>query len=169
MGKVWVVFERDSGFPAWLVRTVTGFEYNHCAFLYESDDWESLWVAEAATKGVRALPQKKRIWRKRFRVEHPQIWEAMRAEAGHFGENYDYVGLVVFGALILFWKALKKKFHHPLRSFGGLFCSEYLAMVLKRLGYGDEDPQYVDVHGIWALSVQNPTVFIEEPDPAVAT
>ncbi len=163
MSKVWIVFERDRGFSAWLIRAVMGFEYNHCAILYESDDWESLWVAEATTRGVRAVPQKKRIWRQRFRVEDPKIWEAMRAEAIHFGEKYDYVGLVVFGLLILFWKMCKKKLRHPLRSFSGLFCSEYLAMVLKQLGCAVEDPQYADVRAIWNLCVQNPTQFVEEP------
>lgn len=166
MNKVWIVFERDSGFAAWLVRTVTGFEYNHCAALYESEDWEALWVAEAMHKGVRALPQKKRVWRKRFRVEHPQIWEALRAEAEHFGEQYDYAGLVVLGLLLICWRWLKLRVRHPLRSFSGLMCSEYLAMVIRRLGIEVGDPQYVDVRGIWSLCCQNSATFIEEADPA---
>jgi hypothetical protein len=167
VNKVWIAFERDKGFPAWLVRKVSGFEFNHVVLVYESNDWDALWVAEAMTKGVRAIPQKKRIWRKRFRIEHPKIWEAMRATSSHFGEQYDYQGLVVIGLLLICWRYLKLKVRHPLRTYKGLFCSEYLAMVLNGIGKYFEDPQYVDVRAIWAICLKNSETFFEELDAPV--
>lgn len=167
MNKVWVAFERDSGFGAWLVRKVSGFDFNHVAIIYESADWDALWVAEAMARGVRAVPQKKRIWRKRFLVNHPQIWNALRATATHFGERYDYQGLVVFGLFILCWRYLRLKIRHPLRSYKGLFCSEFMALVLNGINTYFEHPQFVDVRTIWSTCLQNPEIFTEEPDVAV--
>jgi hypothetical protein len=167
MNKVWIAFERDSGFSAWLVRKVSGFEYNHVAIIYESTDWDALWVAEAMTRGVRATPQKKRIWRKRFLINHAQIWDSLRVNAIHFGERYDYQGLVVFGLLLLCWRYLKLKVRHPLRSYKGLFCSEYLALVLNGINIKLDCPQFIDVRTIWSTCLQNPDTFPEEKDATV--
>lgn len=162
MRKVRIVFEKDKGFMAWLICWLTKGDVNHCAFVYESTDWGVPWVAEAAVKGVRTVPERGRKWQHVFEVLYP-VADDVRAEQKLIGESYDFAGFFLFGWFLLVWRLLKVKLRRPHRNTSGQFCSEFVARVLVRRGF-ELDPQWTDPKVLEDVLRANPDKFKELVD-----
>jgi hypothetical protein len=131
MKNLQIVFERDSGFVPGIIRTLTSFDSNHVGITYESDDFPGeVWVMEAVTKGTRVIPVKNRKWSRIYQVNCDLVPET-RLAARYLGELYDFVGLAMFGVLIVVCRWLKVKFFRPHVTFKGQLCSELVARVLN--------------------------------------
>lgn len=144
MKTAWIAFEKDDSFSGWIVRKVSGYEYNHVAVVYQSADFDNLWATEAVTSGVRAKPLSPKrkfplIYKAKFDMT-PDVKVALEM----IGEPYDYAGLFVFGLFLLAWRWLKTKWKMPKVTFKGQMCSEYVARILNnKYGMFFADPQWV--------------------------
>ena len=157
MKKLRIVFERDTGFMAYVIRWLTRSKINHVAIVYESDDWQAEWVTEAAVKGVRALPAGKRKWERVFWFKYdasPHI----RAAQLYLGQNYDFTGFFLFGWFLLLGKILKAKVTRPGVSTKGQFCSEYIARILQQM-MPIADPQWTTPEELLDLCETRPDLF----------
>jgi len=131
MRNIKIVFEHDKGFVERVIRWLTSSDVNHCAVLYDSDDWDSVWVAEAAVKGVRAVPGGYRKWKYVYEVKYDATKDVQIAQQ-FIGQSYDFAGFFLFGWFLLLWKLLKIKFRHPLHKTKGQFCSEFLGFIIAQ-------------------------------------
>jgi len=131
MRNIKIVFERDPGFVNRCIQWLTSSDVNHCAVVYDSADWEEPWVAEAAVKGVRTVPQNNRKWKYIYEVKYDATKD-VRAAHQFIGQSYDFAGFFLFGWILLLWKLLKVKVKHPFRKTKGQFCSEFLGFIIAQ-------------------------------------
>jgi hypothetical protein len=159
--KVWVVFESGKGFGDRAIQWFTRSPVNHVAFEYESMDWDARWTAEAATKGVRAVPSRTRTWSHRFLVKYDVV-DSLRKTSEYIGEKYDYTGLLVFGFFILAWRWFKVKLRKPLYKTKGLFCSEFVCHALKDKLPELPEAQWTTPQDILTACSNHPDLFEKE-------
>lgn len=160
MKNVQFVYECDSGFFAKAIRWFTKFPYNHIASTYDSNDWNTKWVAEAALKGVRAIPDKGRNWRAVVTPTYPEITEHMRQEGHYIGCKYELKAIFIFAIIIVFWKWLKIKIRKPHWKAKDQICSEYMGRVVSRkLPEEVKDPQWTSPRDLFEVFERHPKLF----------
>jgi hypothetical protein len=161
MKNIKIVFEHDKGFVERVIRWLTRSDVNHIAVVYDSTDWECPWVAEAAVKGVRTVPERSRRWKYSFNVKYDAIRDVQGAQQ-FIGQSYDFTGFFIFGWILLWWRLLKVRIRRPLHPTKGQFCSEFVAQVLLPKVYF-EDPQWVTPQDILEVCRNHKELFEEVP------
>ena len=158
-----IVFEQDNGFVPRVIRWLTRSDVNHVALRYLSEDWTSEWVAEAAARGVRAVPDHGRKWKHRFIVKYNAVADVQAAQK-YIGERYDFVGLVLFGVFIVAWRWLKVKLRRPMHPTSGQFCSEFVAHMLNpKIPF--PEPQWVTPQDILLVCQDRVDLFQKVESP----
>lgn len=110
---------------------------NHAFVVYESSDWQDWRAVDIQEKGVQPTLEVRHLTRvdyvECYRVpEGVDLWKGLRACKNDLYKRYDWIGLI-FGFIrlkLMNWFGLKlKKPHH---ASNRLFCSEYVAKLLKK-------------------------------------
>lgn len=141
MNDIFIAFSARGGIISRLIRWLTGGRVSHAAVLYRSVTWGGLWVAEATSAGVHTYPlTNPKIWVSVWRVKY-DITADMRVARAYFGEHYDFLGVLRFGFILMWWRIFKRKLRRPLTASSGQFCSEWVAHVLRSV-IGGLDPQW---------------------------
>jgi hypothetical protein len=121
-----------------------GEQVNHAFVVYESSDWKDWRAVDVQEKGVQPTIEVKHLTRVDYvecwQIPDVDLWEGLRACKNDLFKRYDWIGLI-FGFIrlkLMSWFGWKlKKPHHVSNR---LFCSEYVAKVLKKSGCpGTED------------------------------
>ena len=132
MEDVRVVFTASSKVSSRIIRWLTRSPVSHVYIEYESVLWGGRWAAEATKGGVRKVIAKKARhdvyaeFRCKFDVER-----GLAAVSKYFGEDYDYIGVAIFGALIVLGRWFSVKVKSPFRSSKSQFCSEFVTRFFK--------------------------------------
>ena len=161
MEKVCVAFERDSGLVPWLIRKLTRFDYNHVLLLYQNTDWGGEWTFESVYgRGVRTVPLRAtRKVHERYLVKY-DIAPDIRASQDLFWQQYDLLGLILFGVWILLKSATRLRLSFNGLKLKGQTCSEMIANVLKNRFCSElEHSQWVNPKDIWNLMQFRPDDF----------
>jgi len=161
VNQVYIGFERDPGLVPWLIRKLTRFDYNHILFLYQSADWGGEWTFESVYgRGVRTVPLRAtRKIHERYLVKY-DIAPDIRANQELFLQQYDLLGLILFGVWILLKSATRLRLSFNGLKLKGQTCSEVLATVLRNRFYAElEFPQWVNPKDIWNLMQFRPDDF----------
>ena len=111
---------------------------NHSFIVYESSDWKDWRAVDIQEKGVQPTIPVKDLTRVDYvecwQVPKVDLWKGIRACKNDLFKRYDWKGLI-FGILrlkLMSWFGMKlTKPHH---ASNRLFCSEYIAKVLKKSG-----------------------------------
>lgn len=128
----------------WLSRIIRWFtqaSVSHAWLLYFDVDFGQDMVLESTLEGVRIIPYE--VFKKNnliVKVAIPsQDLKIGLVKAGEtLGSNYDFTGL--FGMLwVMFGRWLRKKWRNPMERPHSMFCSEFVAQVLKWSGYPGTD------------------------------
>lgn len=148
-----------------LIRAATGSKYSHCWVRHGSAVWGGTWVTHADWPVVRQWPWKaatakwtvKQMYRPTF-----DIRPALAAVRSDFEARFDVPGLfgMVFVELGLKW--FKRRIHNPLASPKAMFCSEFLAHILKAAalpGTADWDPRSLSPEDVADYVAAHPELF----------
>ena len=164
MKNIQIVFEHSTGWAERCIQWFTQSEVDHVAVLYDSDDWDVPWRAEAATKGVRAVPNNpERKWKYVFDVKYDAKADVQAAQK-YIGESYDFAGFFLFAWILLLWRLLKVKVRRPLHPTKGQFCSEFVANVLKPKVSEITNPQWTTPEDLLEICQVRVDLFKENSD-----
>lgn len=162
--KVYVAFYSGDSFVQRAIRWLTNSHVNHVAIIYESTDWQTDIAIEAEFNGV-IVHQSKRQPKHVFRIDDQSAFDNLRFILNNLGEFYDYIGLLKFGVVLLWWKIFKKKLRQPTQDTKGQFCSELVARYLKCFPEIEEqigNPQYSSPEDLLEVCKNNPGLFLED-------
>lgn len=117
-----------------LIRAGTGSKYSHCWVRHGSDVWGGTWVTHADWPVVRQWPWRsasrkwtvQQLYRPRFDIK-----PALAAVRADFESRYDVPGLLGMVFVELAWRWFHRRIKNPLASPAAVFCSEFLASILK--------------------------------------
>jgi hypothetical protein len=160
MNKVSIVFYSGDSVPSKVIRWFTKSTVNHTAILYESQDWGTDILIEAASNGVICHPSSREP-KCEYVILDTKAFSKLKTITDYLGEFYDYAGIVKFGIFLLWWKLFKTKVRKPLNSTKGQFCSELVARYMQSLtGISIKNPQWTSPEDLLKLCKQNPDLFI---------
>jgi hypothetical protein len=131
------------------------------AIIYESKDWQTDISIEAESNGVICHHSNRKI-KYLFNVNDQAAFDNLRYILKNLGEYYDYIGLLKFGFVLLWWKFFKKKVRQPTQNTKGQFCSELVARYLICFpGIKDQikNPQYISPGDLLDICKNNPDLF----------
>jgi len=135
-----------------VVRYLTSSPINHVFLVYESAEWGGEWVAQANQDGVHKIPIERALKSSQYVEQYEclkSLSSGMREMAKYIGCKYDWKGVVwgIFCLAVLKFLGIKiSKRHH---SFSRMFCSEFIAEILKRA--------QVPETGSWETSLISPS------------
>ena len=161
MKNILIVFERGSSWIAKLIRWFTDGEVNHVGISYFSEDWQEDWIVEALPRGFITHKKKKnQKWYAAFKMNYEGAAIDVRRVRNRVGNQYDYLSLVAFGWVKLWWKLFKIKIKKPWRSAQGQLCSEAVAEIIKlRVDIGN--PQWISPQQLLDICRNRPDLFEE--------
>ena len=141
-------FSTTKAWVSRLIRFFTGAAVSHAWLLYFDVEFGREMVLEATLEGVRIVPldvfQKQNVVVK-IALPRKDLAAGLLKAGELLGERYDFFGL--FGMLwVLIGHWLKRKWHNPWNTSQAMFCSEFVAQVLKWSDYPGTD--YWDVSAI---------------------
>ena len=145
MIRVALTRPRDSyDLVSWVVRAVTGRPYSHVALILDGEDCvRGLPVAlDASTVGVRLVPYEDFLRANivvHMYMPAVSLGRAVDAMLPALGIRYDALGLVGEGWVTIVRRWFHKAVRNPLRSPRALWCSEYVALVLRAAHYPGAD------------------------------
>lgn len=137
--KVLVCFGAHNEWYGRLVRRILGGTYNHCFLAYKSLDWDKWMCVEVLDKVCLLTFDDacKRYSKMEIYESSCNLFKGMQAMVGYIGSDYDTKG-VIWGLIKVFlWKFFKIEMIKPFQDTSRLFCSEYVAEVLKRSNVPD--------------------------------
>jgi hypothetical protein len=118
-----------------IVRYLTNSPINHVFLTFESTEWGGEWVAQADQEGVRLLPIKRALKGAEYVEQYEclmSLSSGMKEMAKYVGCKYDWKG-VIWGIFCLaMWKLFMVKFFKRHHSLSRMFCSEFVAEILKQ-------------------------------------
>jgi hypothetical protein len=156
--KIYIVFERTNGWIGKAIRWFTGGEVNHVAIMYDSEDWQEQWLVEALERGVFAHKRTNEKYYEVYELCADDAAEAVRGVGKYIGEWYDYIGILGFALVKLWWRVFKRKLKKPFTSSKGQLCSELVARVLQRYVH-IQNPQWVEPNELLKICRSNPQLF----------
>lgn len=129
-------FSTGAGLLSRIIRWFSRSSVSHAWLLYYDVDFNRDMVLESTLEGVRIIPFE--VFQKHnkiIKVFTPDFsLKVGLAKAGEIlGEQYDFTGLLGM-VWVMLGRWLRKKWHNPLDSTKGLFCSEFVANVLRWSG-----------------------------------
>jgi hypothetical protein len=159
--RVSIVFYDGDSLVSKAIRWFTKSKVNHTAIVYDSEDWGTEITIEAASNGVIAHKSSRKAKHK-YIVSDPKAFEKLKTITSYLGEFYDYIGIVKFGLLLLWWKLLKIKIRKPLTNTKGQFCSELVARYLISFPNIEiKSPQWTSPGDLLIVCEKNPELFIK--------
>lgn len=161
MKNICIFFERGNSELAKAIRWFTDGEVNHVGISYFSDDWQEEWVVEALPRGLISHKKKKnQKWYSCFKIKYEDAVTDVWRVRNRIGNQYDYLSLIGFGWVKLWWKLFKIKIRKPWRSAQGQLCSEAVAeMIKKRVDI--KNPQWIDPQQLLDICRSRPDLFEE--------
>jgi hypothetical protein len=160
MRKVSIVFYNGNSWVSKVIKWFTRSKVNHVALTYDSQDWGGEMTIEAAANGV-ICHKSTRKPSCEFVITDIEAFEKIKTIVSYLGEFYDYIGILKFGIVLLWWKIFKKRIRKPLRSTNGQFCSELVARYMQSLpGVIIKNPQWVSPGDLLDICKKNPDIFI---------
>ena len=139
--RVFVGFSTTSIFLSDLIRRISDADYSHAWLCHGHELWGGAWITEAEYPTVRALPYEVATahWSKLMVFEAaPSFFvyleKAMRENRRLFGKRFDVGGLFGMGMITLLQKWLPQRWNNLLGHTDQVFCSEFVACVLKATG-----------------------------------
>ena len=136
--EIRIVFTASAHWMSRVIRKVMRSQVSHVYIDYPSDMWGGRWAAEATKGGVRKVQVRKA--KKYVFAEFQCKFDAkpgLRSVAKYCGEDYDYIGALAFGVLVLLRRWLKVKVRRPLSSSKAQFCSEFVTRFLQGAGIAE--------------------------------
>jgi hypothetical protein len=124
---------------SWVSRIVRWFTKSIASHSFIMFDWlGQQWVLASEWDGVKIVPLPTFLAQKNIIVkvfDMPEItMDELKLALDDTGVNYDYSGL--FGAMFpIFGTWLRMKWHNPWNDPKAMFCSEFITIWLKQLGY----------------------------------
>lgn len=133
---VTIGFGTNDKWTSRLIRWATGGDISHAWLEYPSLLWGGRWVAHAGKYGVVKVPidaVEKAYSRRRMYACRVGIESGLRHVAGYVGDEYDFMGAIWNGLLLVLfratgWKWLYRVVH---RNTSKLTCSEFLVLFLQ--------------------------------------
>jgi len=144
-GKVLIALSASNAFYGKLLRkalyehskTPKDEQVNHAFIVYKSSDWQDWRAVDIQEKGVQpTLPVKhlKRVdYVECYELPDVDLWKGLRSCKNDLYKKYDWIGLI-FGFVRLLLALVGWKLKNPIHAHNRLFCSEYVAKVLKKSG-----------------------------------
>jgi hypothetical protein len=137
MNRVLICLAASKNWYGRLIRKLTGSKYNHAYIIYTSYLFGGWWGVEIAEDGVVKLPlekiKAKYYLNDCFEYEY-NLDLGLQRTRQMVGKKYDWLGVLGFGLKILIKRLFRRKVDNTLQAGGRLFCSEYVASVLKLAG-----------------------------------
>jgi len=165
MSGVYIGFSKGGNVLSRLICWVTRSDISHAAVVYRDTLWGGWWVAEANAHGVHTRPMDKRTWRYLFEPRYDIVPDLQGAKR-YIDDHYDFLGLIMFGWVMLCWRLLRLRVKFPLRSPSGQVCSEFAARVARR-AIGGKDPQWISPIDLKMLLTTDTLSLYLPVDPAV--
>lgn len=140
-----------------LIRKLTQSKYNHAYIIYTSYLFGGWWAVEIAEDGIQLLPLEK-VKKKYY--ENDCFEYAYNLDLGlqrtrlMVGKKYDWLGVLGFGVKILVKKLFRRNVENAFEDNRRLFCSEYVASVLKyagAFGFEKTDPSQMSPDDIFRV------------------
>jgi hypothetical protein len=138
-----VGFSTSKSWVSRLIRWFSDSVVSHAWLLYFDIDFGRDMVLESTLEGVRIIPfdvfKRHNVVRDEW-VFSPQaeLASGLQRAGEQLGEQYDFRGL--FGMLlVVIGRWLRKRWRNPLHNPNAMFCSEFVASVLKLSAYPGTD------------------------------
>lgn len=111
-------------------------QVNHAFIVYASSDWKDWRAVEIQEKGVQPTKEVRHLTRidyvECYKIPQVDLWQGLRACKNDLYKRYDWLGLLwgLVRLKVMSWFGWKlNKPHH---ASNRLFCSEYVAKVIKK-------------------------------------
>lgn len=122
------------------IRWVTKSSCSHVWLLVDSETFGTSCVLEATEVGIRLIPLSNYIAKGNYVVELVEVSHdlspGLKEMSKMLGEKYDFTGL--FGmAWVYLGRLFKKRWKNPTNSSEAMFCSEFVAHVLRASSHPD--------------------------------
>ena len=129
---------RKTNLASRVIRWITKSRASHAFLVYFDSEWDADFVMEATDGGVKITPyakfQKNNDIVGLFVPRHPLDVGLKKAATEWLGEHFDYTGIL--GMIFVYlghW--LKMKWRNPFAASNSMFCSEFVARVLRWSSY----------------------------------
>jgi len=133
MKDVTLCFVSGRGLKDRFIQWVTGCVFNHVYIEFWSDEWGCWQAIDITERGVIQLPANKvghRGLTSRYRA-HDGMGRAIMERCDLIGNRYDWKGLIGGLFKMIMLKVFGFTTSRPWHSKGRLFCSEYVATILR--------------------------------------
>jgi hypothetical protein len=154
--NIYLSFKASQTFLGKVIRFLTRSDVNHVAIEYQSEDYDDMWLIEAAFNGVICKPSVDR-YKYTFLLRYDAEAE-LKAAASYIGERYDYRGLFFFAFILIAWNFFKIKLRKPFTSSKGKICSE-LASYFINGRVEIENPQWISPDDLLKICLSRPDLF----------
>lgn len=139
MSSLKIVFATTKNPLSVLIRKITKSPTSHCFFAFDVVNDKHHLMLEAGFSGVEfndydTYKKSHVIVAEYTLATGPERKEYLNKALDYLDEKYDFAGLFG-GAWVLLGRWFKKTWKNPLQSSKAMFCSEYVATVLKEAGH----------------------------------
>lgn len=117
-----------------LVRFILGYPFNHVFAVYESQDWGQ-WMAIEVISKISIMPfeiSRRRYSKLRAYECSEDLTPGLLSMVDYLGTSYDWKGVMGGLVRLALWKLFRFDSLTPFHSESKLFCTEYVAELLKR-------------------------------------
>jgi len=111
-------------------------QVNHAFIVYHSSDWKDWRAVDVKEKGVQPTIEVRHLKRidyvECYKIPKVDLWNGLRACKNDLYKRYDWLGLLWGFIRLKFMSWFGWKLKKPHHASNRLFCSEYVARVIKR-------------------------------------
>lgn len=139
MKDIYVAFTASKSFYARAIRFLTKSQVNHSLILFKDSNFgDNLFAIQVDRRGVVIVDGNPVLYKDKILTEiyKPKdtnaLWDGMCRSMKYIGSKYDWFGILGFLIKLVFMRVLRQNINNPIHRKGELFCSEYVATVLKR-------------------------------------
>lgn len=132
-----------------LIRKLTRSRVNHAFVLYWDIAWECWQAIQVDKRGVVIVPAKRildqKLYTEFYRTDRDTfMYSTLHYMRDVMGSQYDWLGIFGFLLKLIARRLLGMSVENPVEKKGELFCSEFVALLLKRANlWVDVDPPSV--------------------------